>query len=125
MSDFSLTSPHTLQAYHLHTVQEPKSSNMDRAAFDAAWQAMSLDSVDWGKMGGPSVVAEMANRQQLMLSQAYDMTGLQLEGKSLIETNMELTRKRIEILQAETSLNLSWSSMKEVRKGIETVMNSK
>lgn len=98
---------------------------MDEAAFEAAWQAVSLEPVGWTQSSGPSVMADMANQQQMMLSHALDMTGMQMQGKSSIEMMMDITRKHIEIMHAQTSLNLSWAGVKEARKGIETVMNSK
>jgi hypothetical protein len=101
------------------------SSGMDVAAFESAWQAVSMEPATSSRSNGPSAIADLANHQQSLLSQAFDLTGVQLEGKSSIELTMEMTRKRVEILYAETALNLSWASVKEVRKGIETVMNSK
>jgi hypothetical protein len=126
MTDSTLTAAAT----NLDTVQSMPdtlrpSMAIDEAAFEAAWQAVSLEPVAWTQSSGPSVMADMANQQQLMLSNAFDMTGLQMQGRSSVEMLMDMTRKHIEIMNAQTSLNLSWAGVKEARKGIETVMNSK
>jgi hypothetical protein len=98
---------------------------MDAAAFDAAWQAVSLEPAAWGHNSGPSALANMANQLQNQYSHAFDMTGMQIEGKSSIEATLDVARKQVHIDQAQTALNLAWAGVKEVRKGIETVMNSK
>ncbi len=100
-------------------------SGMDMAAFESAWQAVSLEPASWAHSSGPSALADLANQQQNLISNAYDMTGMQLQGKSVMEVTWEMTRKHIEMMQAQTTLTMSWTSVKEVRKGIETVMNSK
>lgn len=101
------------------------SSGKDMAAFESAWQAVSLEPAAWAHSIGPSALADLANQQQNLISNAYDMTGMQLQGKSSMEVTFEMTRKHIEMMHAQTTLNMSWASVKEVRKGIETVMNSK
>jgi hypothetical protein len=112
---------------NLQTISDTYRPSMaiDEAAFESAWQAVALEPVGWNQSSGPSVMADMVNQQQTMLSNAFDMTGLQMQGKSSIEMMMDVTRKQIEIMHAQTSLNLSWAGVKEARKGIETVMNSK
>lgn len=101
------------------------SKAIDEAAFEAVWHSVSLEPAGWVQNSGPSVMSELANQQQTMLSNAFDMTGLQMLGKSSVEMMMGMTSKQIEIMHAQTTLNLSWAGVKEVRKGIETVMNSK
>ena len=95
------------------------------AAFESAWQAVSLEPAAWAHSSGPSALADLANQQQNLISNAYDMTGMQLQGKSAMEVTFEMSRKHIEMLQAQTTMQMSWAGVKEVRKGIETVMNSK
>lgn len=101
------------------------SSGMDMAAFESAWHAVSLEPAAWAQSSGPSALADLANQQQSLISNAYDMTGMQLQGKSAMEVTWVMARKHIEIMQAQTTMNMSWASVKEVRKSIETVMNSK
>jgi hypothetical protein len=101
------------------------SSGMDMAAFESAWQAVSLEPAAWAHSSGPSALADLANQQQNLLSNAFDMSGMQLQGKSAMEVTFEMARKQIEMFHAKTTLDMSWAGVKEVRKGIETVMNSK
>ncbi len=100
-------------------------AGMDKSTFESAWQAVSLEPAAWAHNQGPSAIADLANQHQSLLSHAFDMTDLQLAGKSSNEMVMIMARKQNEILQAKTSLDMAWAGVKEVRKGIETVMNSK
>jgi hypothetical protein len=107
------------------TLGPSPASGINMAAFESAWQSVSLEHTAWAHNNGPSALADLAKQQQNLISNAYDMSGMQLQGKSSVEVIFAMTRKHIEILHAKTTLDMSWAGVKEVRKGIETVMNSK
>lgn len=103
--------------------QQPSISNL--ADFESAMQSVSLEPAAWANNDGSSAIGQLAVQQQNLLSQAYDMTGLNLDGKSSNEMTLIMANKQLEILRAKTALDVSWAGVKEVRKGVEAVMNSK
>ena len=103
--------------------KNPSISNM--SDFESAMQSVSLEPASWTNSEGSSALGQLAIQQQNLMSHAYDMTGLNLDGKSSNEMMLIMTNKHLELIRAKTTLDVAWAGVKEVRKSVETVMNSK